>query len=68
MVGAEAEVAAADSLDSREVWHPRRRQAGLHAPTQAPENLSPQWYHPTAPSLFLQSCPSNSDGHLQDAQ
>lgn len=68
MVGPEADVAAADSLDSGEVWHSRRRQAGLHAPTQAPENLSPQWHHPTAPSLFFQPCPSDSDGHLQDAQ
>lgn len=67
-MGAKAEVDAADSLDSGEVWRPRWCQAALHAPTQAPENSPPQWHHPTTASLFLQPCSADSDGNLPYAQ
>lgn len=68
MVGTEAAVAAAHSLDSGEIWHPCQCQAPFHAPTQAPEAVSPERHHPEAQSMLLQPCLSDCDGHLQNAQ
>lgn len=66
MVGPEADVAAANSLDSGEIWDPRWRSAGLRPPAQTPEAGPAQRDHGEAEGLLLQPCLPDCDGHLQD--